>query len=141
MYRDDTCAVCGQALPPDHFYCREHAAEVDDRLREIGELLPRVVADAGRLAVLLDQVAEPTWDFVAEAEPEDPTWPPVPQVTLRADADEVAFDVDAEPGYVRATIGVPLGQLLAAVRAGVDTPEFHRLASACRDVEGAGATH
>ena len=34
MYRDDLCAVCGESLPPDHLYCREHAAIVDDLLHE-----------------------------------------------------------------------------------------------------------
>lgn len=141
MYRDDTCAVCGEALPPDHFYCREHAAEVDDRLHEIGEVVPRVLADLGRLATLLDEVAEVTWDYVTEGEPDEPAWPPVPRVHLRADAEAVDLDVDREPGCVRATLTVPLGQLLAAVHAGLDTPALRRMAGACRDVEGAGATH
>lgn len=141
MYRDDVCAVCGESLPPDHFYCREHAARVDDRLHEIGATLPRVLADLDRLAALLDQVAAETWDYLAEAEADDPVWPPVPVVELRADAEEVDVDLDAEPGYVRARLTVPLRSLLAAVHGGLDTDELQRLARACRDAAGAGATH
>jgi hypothetical protein len=141
MYRDDVCAVCAEALPPDHFYCREHAAEVDERLHEIGALVPRVAADVGRLATLLGEVAGITWDYLAEDEPGDPDWPPVPRVELRADADELAIDVDTEPGYVRASLAVPLQRLLGAVHSALDTPDLRRLAEACRQIQGAGATH
>lgn len=141
MYRDDKCAVCGESLPPDHFYCREHAAEVDRRLHEIGLLLARVTTDLGQLATLLDGVAEPTWDYVAEQVPGDPHWPVVPQVRLRADADEVEVSVDPEPGYIRSVIAVGLPQLLAALHEGLDTVDMHRFAETCARVEGAGATH
>jgi hypothetical protein len=141
MYRDDVCAVCGESLPPDHLYCREHAAEVDDRLHEIGEALPGVVAALRRLATLVDGIAEETWDYVAEQEADDPDWPPAPLVELRADADEVDIDVDSEPDCVRARVRLPLGGLLGALAAGLDTPDLHRLARACATVEGASTTH
>ncbi|MGH3665134.1 MAG: hypothetical protein ACRDU8_03400, partial [Egibacteraceae bacterium] len=101
MYRDDQCAVCGESLPPDHFYCREHAAQVDDRLHEIGALLACVTDDLPRLAELLEQVAGETWDWLAESQPDEPDWPPVGPVSLRVHADEVDVDVDTEPGRVR----------------------------------------
>lgn len=141
MYRDDVCAVCRESLPPDHFYCREHSEGVDDRLHEIGALLPRLVADLQHLAALLDQVAPETWDYVAEHDPADPDWPVVPHVTLRADADEVEVDVDSEPGCVRVGLDVGLRPLLAAIAVGIDTPELHRLAETCATIEGANATH
>ena len=89
MYRDDLCAVCGESLPPDHLYCREHAAIVDDLLHEVGERLPRVVEDLERLAWLVQAIAPETWDFLAEDHPDDPLWPPSPTTTLRADGGEV----------------------------------------------------
>lgn len=141
MYRDDVCAVCGESLPPDHFYCREHAATVDDRLHEIGALLQRVQHDAPRLALLLSQVAPETWDYLAEQEPDDPEWPPRPAVTVRADADEVAVDVDSEPGYVTVTLSSPLGDLLAAVGADLARDDVQRLARATEHARGANATH
>ena len=139
MYRDDTCAVCGESLPPDHFYCREHSAGVDDRLHEIGALLPRVAADVARLAALLGEVAEETWDYLAEDEPDDPAWPPVPEVALRADPEQVEVDVDSEPGLVRVRLAVPLADLLAALAGGMAPAE--RFAAACSDADGANATH
>jgi hypothetical protein len=141
MYRDDVCAVCGESLPPDHLYCREHAAEVDERLHEIGERLPDLLTGLSRLALLVDGIAEETWDYVAEQEPDEPLWPPAPVVALVADADEVDIDVDSEPGYVRAQVRLPLPRLLAALAAGLDTDELRRLARACGTVEGASATH
>ena len=141
MYRDDVCAVCGESLPPDHFYCREHAATVDDRLHEIGSLLPRVAQDVSRLAELLGQVAGETWDYLAEAEPDDPPWPPVPEVSLRADPEEIDVDVDSEPGYVRARLRIGLAPLLEAVAAGLSTSEWQRAADAAAHSEGANATH
>jgi hypothetical protein len=141
MYRDDVCAVCGESLPPDHFYCREHAAEVDDRLQRIGDLLPRVTADLARLAVLVDDIAEPTWDYLAEAEPDDPEWPPVPAMGLRADAEEVDVDLDSEPGFVRVDVRVSLARLLTAVANALHDPRFARVAEAAAKAEGANATH
>ena len=154
MYRDDTCAVCGESLPPDHFYCREHGAQVDDRLHAIGELLPRVLDDVAELAGLLDGVAQETWDYLAERAAEDgddggdgdgggdePEWPPVPDLHLRADADDVEVDVDTEPGFVRVHLRRPLQELLAALAVAADVPELRRLADACAAAEGADGTH
>lgn len=141
MYRDDTCAVCGCSLPPDHLYCREHAAEIDARLREIGALLPQLTAGVRRLAALLDEVATETWDYVAEQEPDDPVWPPTPPVRIRADVDEIEVDVDSEPGLVRVELGIGLAALSAALADGLEHPELQRFAEACAAIEGAGATH
>ena len=141
LYRDDTCAVCGASLPPDHFYCREHAATVDDRLHEIGELLERLTVDVPRLASLLDQVAQETWDYLAEQHDPEPVWPPVPELTLRVHADEVDVDVDTEPGQVRLRLATSLQQLLAAVAAGLATTDLPTAAAACRGAEGLNATH
>ena len=141
MYRDDTCAVCGESLPPDHFYCREHAAGVDDRLHEIGALLPRVTQDLERLATLLDQVAEETWDYLAEQQPDDPAWPPVPDLAVTADGDAVDVDIDSEPGYVRLRLRLPLARLLAAVAGAVAGADVERVAGAAAHAHGANATH
>jgi len=141
MYRDDTCAVCGESLPPDHFYCRQHAATVDDRLHEIGELLGHTTEDLPRLATLLGQVAQETWDYLADGEPDAPQWPPVPPVDLRAHADEVDIDVDTEPGRVRLSLTAGLTPLLAALAAGLDAADVGRLARACIDAQGADASH
>ena len=141
MYRDDVCAVCGESLPPDHLYCREHAAEVDDRLHEIGHLLPDLLDGLRRLSELTAGIADETWDYVAEHVDHDPDWPPVPAVAVRADAEEIDVDVDTEPGYVQATVQVSLPTLLAALHAGIDTPDLRRMADVCRQVEGANATH
>lgn len=141
MYRDDVCAVCGESLPPDHFYCREHAATVDDRLHEIGALLPRVAADVERLALLMSQVAQETWDYIAEQQPDDPPWPPVPDVALRTDADEVTVDVDTEPGYVTVRLSTSLATVLAAVSEGLAGEQWRRFAAGAADAQGANATH
>ena len=141
MYRDDVCAVCGESLPPDHFYCREHAATVDERLHEIGSLLPRVRADVERLAELLGQVAPETWDYLAEQEPDDPDWPPAPVVALRPDADAITVDVDSDPGYVSVHMTAPLEDLLAALARAVDGSDWARLGQSAADAQGANATH
>ncbi len=141
MYRDDTCAVCGEALPPDHLYCREHGAEVDDRLHQIGELIPSLLDGLERLAELVGGIADETWDYLAEDQPDDPLWPPVPRLELNADAEEIDVDVDAEPGMVRLVAQVTLPKLLRAVGAALDTPELRRAAKACATAEGANATH
>ena len=141
MYRDDVCAVCGESLPPDHFYCREHGATVDDRLHEIGGLLADVTQQATRLAELLRQVAPETWDYLAEQEDDDPQWPPVPGVLLRADADDIEVDVDSEPGFVTVRLSLPLAELLAEVARDMDGAEWQRLAAAAARAHGADATH
>ncbi len=141
MYRDDVCAVCGESLPPDHLYCRAHAAEVDDIVRRIGELLPRVTADLSTLATDLSHIADETWDFLAEDEPDDPVWPPVPEVRLRTDADEVDVDVDTEPGMVRARITASLSDLLSAVADALRRADLDRFSEACAAAEDVGGTH
>lgn len=141
MYRDDLCAVCGESLPPDHVYCREHAATVDERLHEIGELLPRVLDDVDRLIELLGGIAEETWDYLAEGQPDDPIWPPVPHVEIRADGEEVDVDLDTEPGYVSVHLDVAMVPLLRALFAGLDTDELRRVSAACAQAQGASSTH
>ena len=141
MYRDDTCAVCGESLPPDHFYCREHAAEVDDRLHAIGALLDRVAQDVGRLAALLEEVAVQTWDWLAEAEEDEPDWPPVPRLALRTDSEEVSVDVDREPGMVAVDLRVALPQVLAALARSLGSEDLGRFALRCAAAEGANTTH
>ncbi|MBA2529038.1 MAG: hypothetical protein H0V19_03595 [Euzebyales bacterium] len=141
MYRDDTCAVCGESLPPDHFYCREHAATVDDRLHEIGALLGRLGDELTRLAELLGGVAPQTWDYLAEGERDDPEWPPVPPVALSAHAEDVDVDVDDEPGSIRVALRVPLDELLGALAAGLRGAAADRVASVCAQARNAGATH
>lgn len=141
MYRDDICAVCGESLPPDHFYCREHGATVDDRLHEIGELLPRVAADTARLAALFAQIAEETWDYLAEQSDDDPQWPPVPAVELRADADDIDVDVDSEPGFVSVRLSLPLPDLLDALASDLSCEQWQRLAQTAAHAEGTNATH
>jgi hypothetical protein len=141
MYRDDVCAVCGESLPPDHFYCREHAATVDQRLHEIAGLLDGVREDVARLAGLVGEVAGETWDYLAEAQPDDPAWPPAPQLALRVLPEEIDVDVDPEGAYVRVDVRAPLHQLLGALSAALDDRRLQRLSAACRHVEGANATH
>ena len=139
MYRDDVCAVCGESLPPDHVYCREHAADVDDRLHEIGALLPRVAADTARLARLLDQIAQETWDWLASREPGDPDWPPTPPLDLTADAEDVDVEVDTTPGMVR--VGLQLQLAMVVDLAARATAQAEAFARACAGAEGANATH
>lgn len=139
MYRDDACAVCGESLPPDHFYCREHAAGVDDRLHQLGATLTQWLDDLGRIVTLLGQVAPETWDYLAEGEPGDPLWPPMPIVELRADPEQVTVDLDSEPGLVRVRLGVGLRPLLAALAESAG--ELRGVAAACEKAEGANATH
>lgn len=141
MYRDDVCAVCGESLPPDHLYCREHAADVDERLHEIGALLARASDDTPRLAELSGQIAQETYDWLAEAQPGDPAWPPVLTLELRLDSEDVAVEVDPEPGVVRITLRPSLPAMLAAVSAALRSGDVTRFAAACADAEGANATH
>lgn len=141
MYRDDVCAVCGESLPPDHFYCREHAVDVDDRLHEISERLPELVKDTTRLTELVDGIAEETWDYVAESDPSDPQWPPGAEVRLRVDPEQIDVDVDSEPGYVRVQLRLSLVELLSAVQEGLKTAGDPSFLSSCAQAEGANATH
>lgn len=144
MYRDDACAVCGVSLPPDHFYCREHGAEVDVRLHEIGERLDALVRDLPRLAQLLNEVAPETWDWLADEAgggDDDLVWPPSPPMTLHVHADEVEVDVDTEPGRVRIDLACDLGTVLRALTEGLEAAQAEQLAAACRAAEGADATH
>lgn len=141
MYRDDTCAVCGESLPPDHFYCREHGATVDERLQEIGTLLPRVTADLARAGVLLEQIAQETWDYLAEQQPDDPEWPPVPAVSLHADAEEIDVDIDTEPGFVSVRLTTAASAVLQAVAAALEDPQWRRLVEVAGAADGMNATH
>ncbi len=141
MYRDDVCAVCGESLPPDHLYCREHAATVDDRLHEVGALVPRLADDIGRLASLLRQVAPETWEWLADrAGVEDP-WPPAPALLLRADPEDVDIEADEEPGYVRVRLTADLSAVLGAVAEALGSRPARALSAAAREAEGANATH
>ena len=141
MYRDDVCAVCGESLPPDHFYCREHGATVDDRLHEIGDLLPRVLNDVAHLAELLDGIAPETWDYLAAAEPDDPIWPPAPAISIRADGDDIDVDVDSEPGFVSVRLTTPAAAVLAAIASGFESDDWRRVADRAASTQGANATH
>ena len=140
MYRDDTCAVCGESLPPDHFYCREHAVDVDDRLHHLADALPALRDDLGRLRALVTGIAEETWDYVAEHDPRDPEWPPDAKVSLRVDPAQIDVDVDSEPGYVRVALRLPLEQLLTAAAEGLGALD-DAFVDACRRTEGANTTH
>ncbi|QBI21349.1 hypothetical protein ER308_18440 [Egibacter rhizosphaerae] len=148
MYRDDACAVCGESLPPDHFYCREHAAGVDDRLHEVGRLLARLADDVPRLAERLAEVAPETWDWLADeeeraadADDEEVVWPPTAPLRLRAHHDEVEVVEDDEPGMVRLSIACDLATLLEGLARGLDEGRAHRLARACAEAEGGNVTH
>lgn len=141
MYRDDECAVCGESLPPDHLYCREHGAEVDDRLHAIAALLTRMAEDVPRLAELLDQVAGETYDWLTEAHDPDADWPPAPPLELRVDPEDVDVDLDSEPGYVRVEIRPRLAELLGALDAALRKADAGAFAQACARAEGANATH
>jgi hypothetical protein len=142
MYRDDTCAVCGESLPPDHLYCREHAAVVDDLLHELGERLPRLVGELGRCAELLGMVHPVTWDWLAEAAGrEEEVWPPRATVVAAADGEDVDVDVDTEPGRVTASLTLDLGTAMAALAAALRDADVDAVAEAASGAEGAGATH
>jgi hypothetical protein len=141
MYRDDVCAVCGESLPPDHFYCREHGANVDARLHALGAGLDALTEELSRLAALAGGIAQETWDYLAEDDPSDPLWPPAPTLDLRVLSDEVEVDVDTEPGFVRVTLRAGIGALLGALAAALDGPAIRAAAAAARDAQGADATH
>lgn len=141
MYRDDACAVCGDALPPDHLYCREHAAVVDDLLHELGDLLPRLTGDLQRAADLLASIHPETWDYLAELDPADPDWPPHPTVVTTTDGEDLDVDVDSDPGKVTVHLRVPLATALADLAEAMAAAGVAPLAAAARAAEGAGATH
>lgn len=141
MYRDDQCAVCGAALPPDHVYCREHAAEVDDRLHEIGERLGRMLDDLSALARLTGQIAPETWEYLSDDAGRDEAWPPPVPVKLRLHADEVDVDVDAEPGRVQVALEPELAVWLRAADRALADADVRSLARACGDADGAGAAY
>ena len=141
MYRDDVCAVCGESLPPDHLYCRDHAAQVDDMLHEIGERLPRLIDDLRRTSALLSQVHPETWDYLAERTDPDALWPPRPTVVSTTDGEDVDVDVDSEPGKVTVSVSLDLAAALADLAAALAHTDTDRLAAAARTAEGAGATH
>lgn len=141
MYRDDVCAVCGAALPPDHAYCREHAAQVDDRLHEIGAVLARLLDDVPALARLVDEVAPETWEYLSDTAAVDDEWPPAVPVTLQLHADQLDVDVDSEPGRVRVTIEPELVEWLRATAAAFATIDFGAVAEACSNATDAGAAY
>lgn len=141
MYRDDQCAVCGVALPPDHVYCREHAAEVDDRLHRIGALLERVLDDLPQLTQLLDEVAPETWDWLSDAADVDDEWPPPLPLRLNLHADEFDVDVDSEPGRVRVLVETDLHTWAAATNTATRQVGLRRLAAACTKATGADAAY
>jgi hypothetical protein len=141
MYRDDVCAVCGESLPPDHLYCREHAAVVDDLLHEVGERLPRLAEDLGRTAELLRMIHPETWEYLAEQAGDDPVWPPRPTVVSSTDGEDVDVDVDSEPGQVTVSLTVDLAAALGDLAAALARTSAAAMAAAARTAEGAGATH
>lgn len=141
VYRDDLCAICQDSLPPDHLYCRECAATVDDLLHEIGAMTPRLLDDLGRLAELLSSIAPDTWDFLAEQHDDDPLWPSRPTVQVRTDGGDVDVDVDAEPGMVTVRATLTLPALLEAVRDALRASDLPRMAAAAAEAEDMGATH
>ncbi|MBW3602753.1 MAG: hypothetical protein KY434_08655 [Actinobacteria bacterium] len=142
MYRDDVCATCGESLPPDHLYCREHAAEVDDRLAALGAALDRFVEDGAEVRRLLGELAQETFDYVAEEHDDDPEWPPPLQLEARLEADRMVVEVDEEePGFVRLALRLGLRDAVAALLAALEGADVPRFAQSCRAAEGAGATH
>lgn len=141
MYRDDVCAVCGESLPPDHLYCREHAAVVDDLLHEIGERLPRLAEDLRRTAELLGRIHPETWDYLAETTDPDALWPPRPTVVSTTDGEDVDVDVDSEPGKVTVSLTLDLRAALGDLAAALARTDVDRLAASAGTAEGAGATH
>jgi hypothetical protein len=141
VYRDDQCAVCGESLPPDHVYCREHAAEVDDRLHRIGALLDRVLDDLPELTQLLGEVAPETWDWLADEVGDDDDWLPPLAVRMQVHADQLDVDVDSEPGRVRLDVEADLLQWCAAGTAAMDAAGLRRVAQACVKATGADAAY
>lgn len=141
MYRDDECAVCGTALPPDHAYCREHAAEVDDRLHEVGVLLDRALDDLPRLSRLLSEIAPETWDWLSDEVDDDRDWPPPLALALQVHADEFGVDVDSEPGRVRIDLQTSLRSWCSATASALDVAGLKTVAQACTQARGADAAY
>ena len=141
MYRDDQCAVCGAALPPDHVYCREHAGEVDERLHEIGTLLHRLVDDVPTLTRLLGQVAPETWEWLSDSMGREDQWPPPLPIRLRLHADQVEVDVASEPGQVLVDLEVDLRTWCDALREAIEATDLRTVARACAQAAGAGAAY
>lgn len=141
MYRDDECAVCGAALPPDHVYCREHAGQVDDRLHRIGALLHRLVDDLPELTRLLGQVAPETWEWLSDTMERDEQWPPPLPLRLRLHADQVDVDVDNEPGQVSVDLEPELLTWCQTTVTAMQRTDLRELARACAQADGAGAAY
>lgn len=141
MYRDDECAVCGAALPPDHVYCREHAAQVDDRLHQVGVLLDRVLDDLPQLSRLLDEIAGETWDWLSDEADDPDDWPPPLALGLPVHADEFEVDVDSEPGRVRIDLELPLQSWCHATATAMDVARLRTVARACAQARGADAAY
>jgi hypothetical protein len=141
VYRDDQCAVCGAALPPDHVYCREHAGQVDDRLHEIGVLLRRIADDVPALTRLLGQVAPETWEWLSDTMGSDEQWPPSLAVQMRLHADQVDVDVANDPGQVTVDLDADLLTLCDALRVAIEATDLNSVADACVDAQGAGAAY
>jgi hypothetical protein len=141
VYRDDQCAVCGAALPPDHVYCREHAAEVDDRLHRAGELLGRVIDDLPQLARLLDEIAPATWDWLSDEAGDMAEWLPPLALRLHVHADQLDVDVDSEPGRVRLDLEADLPTWCRATVTAMDDASLQRVAQACMEATGADAAY
>ena len=141
MYRDDECAVCGAALPPDHVYCREHAAEVDDRLHRIGGLLGRVLDDLPQLAQLLDEIAPATWEWLSDEAGDTAAWLPPLALHLQVHADQLDVDVDSEPGRVRLDVEADLPAWCRTTVAAMDAVGLRRVAAACAEATGADAAY
>ena len=141
MYRDDECAVCGAALPPDHVYCREHAAEVDDRLHRVGELLGRVLDDLAQLARLLDEIAPATWDWLSDEAGDAAEWLPPLALRLHVHADQLDVDVDSEPGRVRLDLEADLPAWCGATVTAMEGASLRRVAQACMEATGADAAY
>jgi hypothetical protein len=141
VYRDDECAVCGSALPPDHAYCREHAAQVDDRLHEIGVVLDRLLDDLPRLAQLLDEIAPQTWEWLSDESGDADVWPPPLVLRLHQHADEFEVDVDSEPGRVRIDLETPLRTWCHSTASAMDGVRLRTVAQACAQARGADAAY
>ncbi len=141
MYRDDECAVCGVSLPPDHAYCREHAAEVDERLHQIGILLERMLDDLPRLAHLLSEIAPQTWEWLSDATGDAGDWPPPLALRLRLHADQLDVDVDSEPGRVRIDIESDVEPWCRATASAMDDARLLTVARACASATGADAAY
>lgn len=141
MYRDDQCAVCGAALPPDHVYCREHAAEVDDRLHRIGATLDRVLDDLPELARLVGEIAPETWEWLSDEAADPDEWPPPLDLRLHLHADQIDVDVDSEPGRVRVDLTTELIDWARAAADAMDRTKLRRVAQACADASGADAAY